>query len=92
MVVEALLGSGSALDDYAEKLQRLDLGRQETQVDDARSRADRLALANEAIRANDSERVALLERLSADAYNVAPVELAVRQKPRAAPTDEPSPE
>lgn len=64
VLVESLLGTSGALDQYAERLQELEVGRRETELAGLRAETTLDELANEAVRENDEDRAALVRRLS----------------------------
>jgi hypothetical protein len=64
VLVEALLGTSGALDQYAERLQELEVERREAELAGTRAETALDELANSAIRDNDEARVELVRRLS----------------------------
>lgn len=77
VMVESLLGTGGALDQYAEQLQGLEIARGEAEVAKENAVAERTALENEVVRDEDSVRVDLLRQLSQDG-SPSPMEFLVR--------------
>ena len=77
VMVEALLGVGTALDGYAERLQELELEEREAAVATRRAAAAREDLVNEALRQGDRETLELLARLGRDG-NVGASEIVIR--------------
>ena len=68
VLVEALLGTSSALDAYAEQLQELEVGRREVELAGVRAETELDEIANAAIRDNDEARADLVSRLSSHAH------------------------
>jgi hypothetical protein len=64
IIVDALLGQGEALDEYAKNLQELEVNRREAEVTQAKTEADRRALINQLAQSNDSERAKILADLT----------------------------
>ncbi len=64
VMVESLLGTSTALDEYAEQLQGLEVERREVEVAGSRAKAELDEIANSAVRDNDEERTDLVSRLS----------------------------
>lgn len=64
VMVEALLGAGEALDDYARRRQELEVARREAELAAAQAKAEREALLNDLVRDNDGTRAALLGELT----------------------------
>jgi hypothetical protein len=56
IIVDALLGQGEALDEYARHLQEFEVKRREAEVAQAAAQADRAALVNQLARDNDQAR------------------------------------
>jgi hypothetical protein len=63
VIVEALLGNGTALDSYAEKLQGLEVERRAALVEHDKLTAAQLELINEVISSGDTAKAAIAERL-----------------------------
>jgi hypothetical protein len=63
VIVEALLGEGDALDDYAKELQSLEVERRGAEVSKLVADGDRVRLGNKAGEDNDKERAAILASL-----------------------------
>ena len=78
VLVEALLGTNSALDPYSEQLQEHEVGQREAELANEQAAADQMALANEAIRNNDEERVELLKRVTHTSTLYPPFEFMIR--------------
>jgi hypothetical protein len=64
VIVEALLGVGDALDQYATRLQELEVERREAEISRQRAESERSGLLNDLVRNNDKERAELLTELS----------------------------
>lgn len=64
VMVEALLGAGEALDDYARRRQELEVARREAELAAAQAKAEREALLNDLVRDNDETRAGLLGELT----------------------------
>jgi hypothetical protein len=64
VVVEAILGQADALDDYAKRLQELEVERRHADVDRQKAFAERHALLNKIVTDGDAERAKLLEDLT----------------------------
>jgi hypothetical protein len=64
VIVEALLGQGEALDDYARRLQEIEVGRREADSVRGAAEAERATLVNQVVQNNDAERAKLLADLS----------------------------
>ena len=63
VIVEALLGQGEALDEYAKELQILEVRRREAEVTKLVVEHDRVRLGNKAAQDNDKDRAAILASL-----------------------------
>ena len=63
VIVEALLGNGAALDEYATEMQQIEADRRRAEAAVLQARAARLALVNEAIASGDDAAVDRAERL-----------------------------
>lgn len=63
VIVEALLGNGAALDEYATEMQQIEADRRRAEAAVLQARAARLALVNEAIASGDDAAVERAERL-----------------------------
>jgi hypothetical protein len=63
VIVEALLGQGEALDDYARRLQEIEVDRREADGSRSVAEAERAELVNQVVRDNDTERAKLLADL-----------------------------
>lgn len=63
ILVEALLGTSGALDQYADRLQELEVTRIEGEIAKESEVADRIALGNEIVRDGDEARIELLTKL-----------------------------
>jgi hypothetical protein len=63
VIVEALLGQGEALDEYAKELQTLEVRRREAEVTKLVAERDRVQLGNKASQDNDKDRAAILASL-----------------------------
>lgn len=61
--MEALLGNGAALDEYATEMQQIEADRRRAEAAVLQARAARLALVNEAIASGDDAAVERAERL-----------------------------
>ena len=64
VIVEALLGNGDALDDYAAEMQRIEADKRRAEVASLQAKAARLALVNDAIASGDDAAVDRAERLA----------------------------
>jgi hypothetical protein len=62
VMVEALLGSGPALDDYAAELQRLEVERRDAEVSKAKAAARQAELINEAISEANEAKASIAEK------------------------------
>lgn len=63
VIVEALLGQGDALDEYAQRLQQLEVNRREAEQAQEAAKAEQAALVNQVVRDGDTERARLLAEL-----------------------------
>jgi hypothetical protein len=72
VIVEALLGQGVALDDYATRLQELEINRREAEVSKEKAKALREMTVNQLVKDNDKERSALLASLACPCSPTAP--------------------
>jgi hypothetical protein len=73
VIVEALLGQGDALDDYAKRLQELEVSSREAEQARKEAEAARAALANQVVTDNDPERAKLLADLTCPSADQPPV-------------------
>jgi hypothetical protein len=64
VIVEALLGNGDALDDYAAEMQRIEADKRRAEIAALQAKAARLALVNDAIASGDDAAVDRAERLA----------------------------
>ena len=64
VIVESMLGQAEALDDYAQRLQELEVERRNVEVKKEAALADRDALLNTVVTQGDAERAKLLEGLT----------------------------
>jgi hypothetical protein len=64
VIVEALLGNGEALDDYAKQMQTIEADRRRAEVDKLQAEAAQLRLVNQAIESGDAAAVDRAERLT----------------------------
>src|SRR6266481_6252184 len=64
IIVDALLGQGEALDEYAKHLQELEVSRREAEVAKATAEGDRSGLINQLTRDNDQARAKILTDLT----------------------------
>jgi hypothetical protein len=64
VIVEALLGNGDALDDYAAEMQRIEADKRRAEAAALQAKAARLALVNDAIASGDDAAVDRAERLA----------------------------
>jgi hypothetical protein len=64
VIVEAMLGQADALDDYAKRLQELEVRRRDAEVGRERALAERDALLNTVVNDGDADRAKLLEDLT----------------------------
>jgi hypothetical protein len=63
VIVEALLGQGEALDEYARELQTLEVRKREAEASRLAADRDRIELGNQAARDNDKDSAAILASL-----------------------------
>lgn len=63
IVVDAFLGGGECLDNYAKELQDLEIKRREVEVKNKLAEAERMELMNKIIENNDRDRAELLSKL-----------------------------
>lgn len=64
VIVESLLGEGIALDDYATRLQELEVKNREAEVSRLKAEAERASLINRLVQENDIERAKILADLT----------------------------
>ena len=64
VIVEALLGQGEALDDYARRLQELEVDRRQSTHRKEHAEAERAELVNQLARDNEASRADILEKLT----------------------------
>jgi hypothetical protein len=64
VIVEALLGVGDALDEYATSLQKLEVQRRRAEAASVQAQSDRAELLNDLVRNGDETRARLLEDLT----------------------------
>jgi len=80
VMVEALIGSGEAVDRYSGRLQELEVERREAEVNKEKAKAEQASLASEAIRKNDRDRTDLLKNLWPENTANPPLEVTVQHK------------
>jgi hypothetical protein len=73
IIVDALLGQGEALDEYAKHLQELEVSRREAEVAKATAEGDRSGLINQLTRDNDQARAKILTDLTCPCGPARPV-------------------
>lgn len=71
VIVEALLGEAVALDDYAKRLQELEVERRVQEVADLKTRIERIQLGNELTSSGETDKAAILASLSDPSQNEA---------------------
>ncbi|SDZ65624.1 hypothetical protein SAMN05421736_1267 [Evansella caseinilytica] len=64
VIVESLLGEGNALDDYATRLQELEIQNREAEVSRLKAEADKANLINYLVQENDQDRAQILADLT----------------------------
>lgn len=69
VIVEALLGNGDALDEYAKEMQLVEADRRRAEVKSLQARAAQIALVNDAIASGDDAAVERAERLTCPCRN-----------------------
>lgn len=64
VIVESMLGEGAALDEYAKRLQELEVQRRKAEVEQLTAKAKQATLANQIISDNDKDRAKILVDLT----------------------------